>query len=92
MKKSIVLIATLFIVAYSYAQKKDSTAKKIVSTNPKPAPQQYFMLGTKDEFDLLYKVIADPDNVTRNQVNMMLGWIRNKAAIVSDTTQKKDDH
>lgn len=66
---------------------KDSTVKSVSKT----APQRYFMMGTKEEFDLLYKVIADPRNVTPNQAEAMLKWIANKAAIVNDTTQKKNN-
>jgi hypothetical protein len=88
--KQFFLIAMMVIMTMiAFGQKKDSTGKKQEpSSKIQTPPQQFFIIGTKEEFGLLYKVIADPDNVTKNQTKEMLQWILNKAAI-PDSTQKK---
>jgi hypothetical protein len=92
MKQLIICIAAVALTATAFGQKKDTAAvsSKQQAASVKPKDQRFFIVGSKEEFDLLYKVIADPDNVTPNEAKGMLQWIRNKAAIPADSTQKKN--
>lgn len=93
MKKILLLlttVATLILVSFKKPAFVSTQQVYSDSSKPKPAEPQFFILGTSDDFKLLQRIIADPDNVTRNQVKAVLQWIQNKNQIASDTTKKKN--
>lgn len=62
------------------AQIKDTAAKQT---------DHYYLFGTMDDFKLLYKAIADPDNITRKQTSDLAHWVARANKVVTDTTTIK---
>lgn len=57
----------------------------------KPQPKDtanYFLVGKLADFQLLYKAVADPDNVTRKQVSDLAHWLVQARMIVQDTSKQ----
>jgi hypothetical protein len=94
MKRILLLLTVASLVLLSFRDagiiKSPKTYKDSTKPNVKPSEPQFFILGNDNDFKLLQKVIADPANVTPNQVKSVLQWIQNKNQIVSDTTKKKN--
>lgn len=93
MKKILLLLTTVAALILVSFKESGPVNIKIVysdSAKPKPVEPQFFILGTNDDFKLLQRIIADPNNVTPNQVKAVLQWIQNKNQIVTDTTKKKN--
>lgn len=76
MKKTIMILCTMLSLTCVAQTKKDTAT--------------YFMTGKLPSFDLLYKAIANPDDVTTNQKKSLLIWIeRGLMSIPDSVTSKK---
>ena len=76
MKKILTAIA-LMICMTSVAQ-TDTTKKQ---------PKQYYLIGEIGAWQLLYKAITTPGDVTPNQVKSLAEWMDRIREIPADTTQ-----
>lgn len=54
----------------AFAQKKDSAAKK------EPVDTTYILGGNFPDFQLLYKAVTSPNDVTPNQISALAAWIQ----------------
>lgn len=72
--KKIILIAAVALSFNASAQKKDSvkTAK---------ADSVYVLVGSLPEFQLLYKSIVTPNDVTPNQLAAIAKWLQSIKAL-----------
>lgn len=83
MKKTITVIL-ICISLLAMAQKKDSASKASVRAKEEPVKVDtvgYSIIGTKDQFDFMEFALTNPKDVTPNQIEMLIGWIRNKKAM-----------
>lgn len=56
---------------------------------PKQDTAMYILLGRIENFQLLYKAVKTPDDITRGQAKMLADWIDRVSKIVADTTKHK---
>lgn len=71
-----ILILLLLISTASAAQIKDTT-------------QHFYLIGSKSDFQLLYKSVTDPDNITRKQASDIARWLMQAQLLITDTTGMK---
>lgn len=76
MKKTVTIILICFSLV-SFGQKKDSTMKTSPGTvMPQQDTSNYVLVGKLQDFQLLLVAISSPGDVTPNQVNALVAWIR----------------
>lgn len=69
--------------------KSDST--KIKTSGPAPAQigKGYFLIGTLDNFKLLFSAVTAPDDVTNNQRKAIAQWLNSVKELPTDSTKQK---
>jgi len=85
MKKMILLACIAFTLSAQAQQKpvqpKADTAKPI---------QKYFLIGTLDNYRLLFSAVSTPGDVTPNQQKLLMDWINaGLTELKTDTLPKK---
>ncbi len=71
MKK--IIITIIFLTsAICYGQKK----KPVIDTLPVKDTSTYVLFGKFDDFNFLYKALTSPRDITPNQLDALVAWIR----------------
>lgn len=72
MKQLFLIAAIIFSVTVNAQAKKDSTIKKAA-----PIADSTYVLGGKlQDFQLLFKAVTSPGDVTPNQISALTAWIQ----------------
>lgn len=80
--KKVLFVILLFAVTSAIGQSKTDTTKQ-------KQPDNYVLVGQVVDFQLLYKALNSPDDVSKNEVRALLAWI--VKIQVLPTTKKDDD-
>lgn len=65
-------------------------SKPGVDTSKAKAPEVFFLIGDLSTWQLLYKAVATPMDVTPNQQSALMDWINKRLqAVPVDSTKKK---
>lgn len=70
MKQLLLIASILFSVSVNAQAKKDTTVKK------EPMDTSYVLVGKFPDFQLLYKGITSPGDITPNQLSALAAWIQ----------------
>jgi len=92
--KQITLIAGILLSIACTAQKEKQTGtqSKIQTSQGRVPDSTFYIIGPSQNFKLLEKVIADPDNCTTNEKKAVYAWIANRIALKpADSTGKKNE-
>lgn len=99
MKTILTLIIAMIITGAAMGQQKGTGQVKIDTTKVEsttaegtiaPQPKTYFLLGALQDYQLLYKCLASPGDVTPNELRSVIQWIDKGAKpLPGDTTKKK---
>lgn len=87
MKKTIILASLFCVSIISNSQSKSDSAKK--DTVNHNHIDTYRISGKISDFQLLYKVVSDPGNVTPNQVAYIKNWLENSIKPEEDKKNNK---
>jgi hypothetical protein len=80
MKKAILILIFIVSANFIYGQ-----TKPVVDTTKKQP--MYFIAGTAADFQLLFKAIQQPMDVTPNQIAALAAWI-NKLQMIPEKEKK----
>lgn len=84
MKKAITVLVAMILISLSV-----SAQQKAPTDTTKKQPEPYFLMGTLEGFQLLFKAISSPDDVTKNESKILSDWIRTgvQKVPVADSTK-----
>lgn len=86
--KKILLSACLMAIVFMASAQKQKQEK-----TPEPPQQQqqqqvdtasYYIIGSIDQFRLLYAAINTPDNITRGQAQQLTQWVNTVRALLPE--------
>jgi hypothetical protein len=67
MKKILIILTVIFASVVSFSQTKDTA--------------NYVLVGKLSDFQLLFKYVTTPDDVTKNEARALAAWIQKIAAL-----------
>ena len=77
MKQVLIIAAIIFSSVVNGQTSKDTTSKlKIVAPKYEPKDTTYVLGGNIPDFQLLYKAVTSPNDVTPNEMKALAAWIQ----------------
>jgi hypothetical protein len=75
MKQVLLIAAIVLSVSVSAQVKSGSPEVGKTESKKEPVDTAYYLAGSRSDFQLLYKQLASPGDVTPNQLNALIAWM-----------------
>lgn len=88
MKKLLILIF-LFLSISAISQTR---YKQVADTTKPKQDTSYYLIGSLNQWQTMYKALVSPENMTRKEISEMQLWLQRLQAYIppkTDTTKKK---
>lgn len=89
MKKLLILTTILLITGICFSQTR---YKQVADTTKPKQDTSYYLIGSLNQWQTMYKALVSPENMTRKEISEMQLWLQRLQAYIppkTDTTKKK---